>query len=310
MRNADPYVEEAVHSVLKERSLPIELIIVDDGSTDRSREKILGISDERVRLIDGPCRGIAAAYNAALDAARGAILMRCDADDLYPEGRIKRQVRWLDSNEEFGAVCGGFMAVDPDGTIEIPLSTSGAGEEITEELLAGVTRTSLCTFAIRIEILRRTGGMREFFRTGEDVDLQLRVGETCRVWHSPDVTYAYRIHANSITHTRTRQENAFFEIMARKLQIQRRSLGSDDLALGRQLEVPSFDAGIEQSPTEHLQKLLIGTGWAALSAGEFRRAMKCAFKAAVVKSSSISGWRNLAAISCKMLVTAMARVIK
>src|SRR3954452_16610841 len=79
MRNAEPYVEAAVRSVLAQEGVELEVIVIDDGSTDRSPQMVRAIGNQRVRIIPGPQRGIAAAFNAGLAAARGEMLARCDA---------------------------------------------------------------------------------------------------------------------------------------------------------------------------------------------------------------------------------------
>ena len=85
--NAERYVTAALSSVLSEQQVPLEVIVVNDGSTDSSLERVKAIADSRLRLIDSPTKGIAAALNAGLAAACGEFLVRCDADDLYPNGR-------------------------------------------------------------------------------------------------------------------------------------------------------------------------------------------------------------------------------
>jgi glycosyltransferase involved in cell wall biosynthesis len=182
MKNTVQWVGAAVHSVLRQDFEDLELIIVDDRSTDGSRELVASIADERVRLLTGPGRGAAAAWNMALDAASGQILFQCDSDDLFPEGRIRRQVRFLDEHPQFGAVAGAFSTMDTKGRAIAELwDRTSCACEITSELLTGTTRTSLCTFAIRRELLVALGGKREYFESAEDIDLQLRLAEMGRV---------------------------------------------------------------------------------------------------------------------------------
>src|SRR6476469_7091894 len=106
MRNAERFVAESLRSLLALRGqgegFELEVIVVDDGSTDRSAEVVRGLNDGRVRIVPGPQRGISAAFNVGLAAALGQILTRCDADDLYPPDRLDWQVRWLAEHPEFG----------------------------------------------------------------------------------------------------------------------------------------------------------------------------------------------------------------
>src|SRR4051812_3338281 len=102
MRNAERFVAKSLRSLLGQRgqrgqgdAFELEVIVVDDGSTDRSADVVRGLNDVRIRIVPGPQRGISAAFNAGLAAARGQVLARCDADDLYPPDRLDWQVRWL-----------------------------------------------------------------------------------------------------------------------------------------------------------------------------------------------------------------------
>jgi hypothetical protein len=228
--------------------------------------------------------------------------MRCDADDLYPAQRIERQVDWLDAHPEYGAICGGFGAMDESGRCELTFATPGRPGDITAELRAGTTRTHFCTFAVRAGILRAVGGMRSYFVTGEDVDMQLRLGEACRVWYSPEVTYHYRIHSTSITHQRHVRENLYFEHLAREFQAQRKLRGDDDLGLGKAPPIPDFGAADRQSATAHMQDLLIASTWAAVDDADYTRAIRYAFQGAVTRSTSLKGWRNVLVLLMKLSI--------
>jgi GT2 family glycosyltransferase len=139
--------------------------------------------------------------NAGLAAAQGDIVMRCDADDHYPEGRISEQVNWLDAHPQYDAVCGRFATMDSLGRLAAEMATGDFKENITEELNAGKTRTHFCTFAIRKKSIHSVGGFRPYFVTAEDIDFQLRLGEIANVMYLPHSVYLYRLHDTSITHS-------------------------------------------------------------------------------------------------------------
>ena len=127
MRNARPFVADALRSVLAQGGAELEVIVVDDGSTDGSGDIVRAMSDPRLRMVQGPAKGIAAAFNTGLAAARGELLARCDADDYYPAGRLAWQVEALQRLPEYGAVCGYYSTIDPRGrTIAIAISKPAA----------------------------------------------------------------------------------------------------------------------------------------------------------------------------------------
>jgi glycosyltransferase involved in cell wall biosynthesis len=304
MYNAEAFISATLASILQEHDIALEVVVVNDGSTDASLERVLAVEDRRVRVIPGPCQGIAAALNAGIAQANGKIVMRCDADDFYPPHRISRQVEWLSKHLEFGAVCGSFATVDRKGRtiINFDRQEDGLKEdslEITQELLNGITRTHLCTFAVRVEVLRASGGCRQYFQTAEDIDLQLRLGEFCRVWYVPDIQYHYRLHDASITHTQSNVEREFFESMAREFQRQRLSQGYDSLQSGYPPIPPQRGAGSSVKAVDHMQDLLIGSAWQKHQAGYKPSALAIGIRSVIVQPSRIHAWRSLLALVVK-----------
>ena len=283
MRNASQYVENAVQSILAEKRIRLELVIVDDGSTDGSSSIVRGIDDARVRLLNGPCKGIAACMNVALNAASGEIVMRCDADDSYPPGRIAWQTTWLAANLSHIAVCGQFSTMDSRGSLVAELFTRSVENlalDVNDELYAGITRTHFCTFAVRRTVALAAGGFREFFETAEDIDFMLRLGGLGLIRYVPLQAYLYRLHDASITHTQDARRRRWFEKTARQFAVQRASLRDDALMLGVQSEPPT--CGDEVHPSRagrQIQDMLWGRAWLQLDRGERRAGFSTAIRA-------------------------------
>src|SRR5829696_3649573 len=131
-RNAEQFIDETLRSVLIQ-DVDLEVIVVDDGSTDRSNDIIRKMNDPRVRIIPGPQRGISAAFNAGLAAASGELVARCDADDLYPPGRLAWQVKFLSDHPDFGAVCGYFSTITAVGKHVADNYLNEPAGEVTDE---------------------------------------------------------------------------------------------------------------------------------------------------------------------------------
>ncbi len=94
-------LREAIRSVLAQDFHDFELLIVDDGSSDDTRQVIAQFSDERIRLLAQENKGISAALNAGLLAARGGYIARFDADDICFPQRLSRQVGFLDAHPAY-----------------------------------------------------------------------------------------------------------------------------------------------------------------------------------------------------------------
>ena len=299
MRNAEAFVEATLKSILLEASVTLEVLVINDRSTDSSLECVLTVGDSRVRVIEGLGAGISAAMNLGLAAACGDVVMRCDADDLYPVGRIRDQVAWLDANQDYVAVCGGFATLDGSGRPVAVLATGETAEDITEELNAGQTRTSFCTYAVRRNSIEKIGGFRSYFETAEDIDFQLRLANYARVMYLPQTTYLYRLHADSITHTQSSAKRVFFESTAREFQRQRTLDGQDDLMRGSPPEVPAVSNAEPGSAVKQVGGMLLGSAWRAHQRGNKWAAIVLGFRALMHMPLQLAVWRSVAALIAK-----------
>ena len=305
MRDARAYVRAAVESVLHERGVSLELVIVDDGSTDGSRAVVQAVADARVRVIDGPRRGIAACMNAGLAAARGELVMRCDADDLYPEGRIASQAAWLAARPGHVAVCGPFSSIDARGQLVARLWHDDLrdADDIAPELRAGTTRTHLCCYAMRRAALADSGlAFREFFETAEDVDFALRLGALGPVGFIARNSYLYRLHETSVTHSQREVRRVFFEDTAREFARQRAERGSDALMDGQPPAPPEGGSSRPSAAARQIQGMLIGGAWRALARGQRREAVRTAWRAVAARPQVPAPWLNLLKIAVRSVV--------
>jgi glycosyltransferase involved in cell wall biosynthesis len=299
MRNVESHIGDCLASILSTTDVSLEVLIVDDQSTDRSLERAQSVRDDRVQVLQGESRGISASLNLGLKTARGSIIMRCDADDIYPAGRIREQALWLQSNQEFESVCGAFSTIDATGR-HISLMPCGTHPcEITDELKGGRTRTHLCTFAIKSTAIQKLDGFRSFFETAEDIDFQLRLGEVCRVMYVPNDWYSYRLHAASITHRQGISRRAFYEEMAKEFQYQRKLTGLDALQQGCEPQVPMAENDASFTAEEHIRQLLLGRAWNEHRRGKKLKAFRSALRALRIRPNSLATWRNLIALGLK-----------
>ena len=296
MRNAEAFIEATLKSVLLENSVALEVLVINDQSTDLSLERALALGDPRVRVIEGMGAGISSAMNLGLAAASGNIVMRCDADDLYPVSRIQDQVAWLDAHEDYVAVCGGFSTLDGLGRPIAILATGEAEEEITEELNLGYTRTHFCSYAVRKSAIDNVGGFRPYFETAEDIDFQLRLANFGRVMYQPQVAYQYRLHADSITHTQSSVKRIFFESQAREFQHQRSRDGQDDLQRGNPPAIPAGAGGNSGHIAKQIGGMLLGSAWHAHQGGNKWQAVALGLRALMHMPFDLAVWRSVLAL--------------
>ncbi len=96
--NAGPFVQEAVDSILGQTEWDLELIVVDDGSTDETAGILAACDDARLTVIHQENQGVWAALNRGLREARGQLIARMDADDIAHPRRLQHQLDFLDRN--------------------------------------------------------------------------------------------------------------------------------------------------------------------------------------------------------------------
>lgn len=112
--NGEPYFERAVPGILAQTLEDFEYILVDDGSSDRSLERLreLAASDRRIRVFAPGRLGAASAYNYGVAQAAGEYVARQDFDDRSYPDRLRHQVAFLDRHPEVGIVGGAYVLVD------------------------------------------------------------------------------------------------------------------------------------------------------------------------------------------------------
>jgi hypothetical protein len=211
---------------------------------------------------------------------------------------------------EAGAVCGGYGAIDARGGTIIQFEGSGKAEEITSELQRGITRTHFCTFAVRLEHLQAIGGFREYFCTAEDVDLQLRLGDACRIWYLPGIYYHYRLHNTSITHTKSSTEREFFDDIAREFQQQRQTIGADAIQRGCSPIPPHACVKPPLSAAQHIQAFLLGEAWREYRDGQKFQALATGVRSALALPSNLSVWRSVLSLVVKLVSGNRGWVVK
>jgi glycosyltransferase involved in cell wall biosynthesis len=168
--NAERFLDDAVASVLAQRYRPFELILVDDGSTDRSRilSKALATVHPEVRLLRlMKNAGPAAARNAGLAEATGSYVAFLDADDLMLPDRLSTQLAYLADHPDIAIVlCGAEQVLEPDAPRDL----------IRRRSLAARSPLHIMSMMIRRPAFDRVGGFEPALRVGEDLDWLFRAG--------------------------------------------------------------------------------------------------------------------------------------
>ena len=115
--NEEDYIVESIESVLNQTFEDFELIILDDGSTDRTFERAAGIKDPRIRIYRQKNSGRPKSRNTVLRYCRGEYIASLDADDTFLPEKLEQQVHFLEHNKHVDLVSGDRYRVDKSGNI-------------------------------------------------------------------------------------------------------------------------------------------------------------------------------------------------
>ena len=212
------YVCAAVDSVLTQDYAHVEVIVVNDGSTDDTRDRLARYEgDERVKVIHQENQGQTVAKNAGLAAARGKYVGFCDADNLWRQGKLSKQVPVLEANPAIGVVYGDISLIDGEGEPLPPLGTRRYEGNITAKLLVDNFVTFNTTLVPR-RILEEVGGFDESLRMAIDYNLWLNISLKYEFKYIDQPLVDYRIWGGQMSHrTGERMEN-FFRLLEKFLE--------------------------------------------------------------------------------------------
>ena len=216
--NSEKYVAESIESILGQTCSDIELIIVDDGSQDRSAEVIREYEgrDDRVRLLRQDCNmGVATARNRGIEDANGEFLALMDSDDISLPTRLEKQLRFLQENPEIGAVGVRSKMVNHDLTVQVGTNVGRPlHAPIVLSLFTGVVALITGGLMIRSQPLRAVGGFTDGLRDGEeegDLFARLLVQTRIRFANLSETLYVQRLHdSNSSSSSSSRAARQAF----------------------------------------------------------------------------------------------------
>lgn len=198
--NGEKYLSEAIKSILNQTESGFEFIIIDDGSTDNTKEIIDSISDSRIKYIKANHGGIVNALNLGIEVSSGVYIARMDADDISLQNRLKTQTEYLDQHADV-AICGTWAdIIDEKGKI--------TGEMIFPPEVIHVRDLFLhnpfihSSIMIRREVLISAGLYKKNFRHVEDYELWSRVLPRYKGVNIPVKLLQYRKHSNQVTVTK------------------------------------------------------------------------------------------------------------
>lgn len=284
--NGGAFLAPTVRSILGQTYRDFEFLILDDGSTDDSRDQLrkFAAEDARIRLIEQENIGLTPTLNRGLKLAAGDLIARMDSDDLATPDRLAKQVAFMDAHPDVVLLGGAYALIDEAGRRLHVMRPPTDDAALQEDCLSG--RTPIChpLAMFRREAALRVGGYDESFKVAQDLDLWLRLGEVGKLACLPDVILSYRMHAGSVSE---RKQQLQIDTMRRACEsaYARRGVTREFLGGGGWRAQDAKASKLAQT---------LQYGWWAWHLGEARTAMVYGWRAIKTKPIAAEGWKLLA----------------
>lgn len=243
--NGEAYLKAAIDAVLNQTYIDFELLIINDGSTDKTQTIIDNYTDKRIKSLNQPNAGVAAALNSGLALAQGEFIWRHDADDICLPEQLETQLQFLKAQPQFSLVATQVAFMTDRGKIAFrykqPKDDYFNGKDFIRVARSHFNPYSPITHAtvlVKKEVFAAVGVYRTAFKTSEDTDLWLRIIEQYDAAVLNYCSYYVRLNATSATQV-YKSTNTFYRDLAFAFADQRTKIGTDPLQRGESMPKPT-----------------------------------------------------------------------
>lgn len=274
VKNVGSWIAEAVKSIDGSDEIDLEILCIDDQSTDDTVDVIRSLHDPRVRVIPNMGSGIVDGRNTGVAIAQGEEIFCLDGDDRYVPGAIARLHTEISLHAEAAAVAGYSSFIDEAGRQIVDSPPDWPEGPINEILLAG-RFIHLSAFVFRKKDLLSVGLARPFFKMSEDRDFLFRLAEQRHVLYSPVAVTELRIRSSSLSRTTKESVKRWYDERAIEFRDQRAETGADDLMRDKAPELPTNLPELPQENSNAFEnRLIVNAAWKELSRNNVRSSRK------------------------------------
>ncbi len=210
--NQATYLGQAVQSVLNQSYIDFELIVIDDGSTDHTKQVACSFNDPRLRYIYQDNQGLSAARNTGIRESKGPYLTYLDSDDLFLPAKLAHLCQVLDERPEIGFVAGQAVPIDEQGNPIGKIFNKPLPEDRRQLLLGNPLHVG--SVMLRRSWQEKVGFFDTGLRSYEDWDMWLRLVKAgCPMdWIARPVSL-YRFHGAQMTRQGAQMTEATFAVL-------------------------------------------------------------------------------------------------
>jgi glycosyltransferase involved in cell wall biosynthesis len=218
--NTARYLRDAVESALAQEGADLEVIVVDDGSTDEGPAILRGFGD-RIRLLRQENRGLSAARNAGIAEARGEFIGFLDADDAWEPAKSMKQIAYLDAHPACGLVFCDARRMDGDGALLEPVygdTDHGFRPGRCLERLFEGNLVVMPGVVVRRGLFDEAGLFDTTLASVEDYDMWLRLAALTEFGMIREPLARYRVHGAQMSGNRARMLDCEERVLRRALE--------------------------------------------------------------------------------------------
>ena len=210
--NGEKYLQESIESILNQTFSDFEFLIINDGSTDSSRDIILSYFDNRIKLIDNKENiGLSKSLNIGIHRAKGKYIARQDADDISHLERLEKEIHFLSSKPGYAAVGCSINIIDKKskikGSIQKPISNESIHNTLKQNNCiahGSVLMKKRCLFEVDL--------YDESLGAAQDYDLFMRLSEKYKLANLPDLLYCWRNLKSNVSNRNRQLQNLCVKI--------------------------------------------------------------------------------------------------
>ena len=205
--NAETYVKDAVTSILNQTYKNLELIIIEDGSTDNSLQILESIKDNKILLVkNGINRGQIYTRNLGLKMAKGEYIGMFDADDIAYPDKFKLQIDFLKKNEDYGMIGSWAKFIDEEGERLNGSWKLRAKPGMIPPIMLFKNYFLQSAVVYRKDCISKFS-FKEGFDVGEDYKIWLEIIADFKTWNFQKYLVDYRVHKSSVMKSYPRKKN-------------------------------------------------------------------------------------------------------
>ncbi|MGL5633635.1 MAG: glycosyltransferase [Sarcina sp.] len=212
--NGEKHIKVSIESIIKQTYQNLELLVIDDGSTDKTKEIVMNFEDNRIKYFYQSNSGQAVAKNLGIENAVGDYIAFIDSDDIYIEMKLELQKKYLEDNKNIGCVYTNIEVFEDNKGNYILSSEVEFSKR--EDFLASILFRQIVPNPIALMIKKESLGSIRFdkkYRYAEDYKFTIELAKQMSFGYLDKNLYLYRRHDSNVTNNHQKQVNAEISVI-------------------------------------------------------------------------------------------------